>query len=86
MSNFKLKATHAPVKAYYETLALCAKGKFDKEGNLRRAFESLLEKCARGFEWFAVCEYQIARAFRNLPVAVAGGLDTSLGKCSSSCC
>jgi len=61
MSNFKLKPTHAPVKAYYETLAKCAAGKFDNEGNLRRAFESLLEKCARSFEWFVVGEYQIAR-------------------------
>jgi hypothetical protein len=51
MSTFKLKATHTPVKAYYETLEKFGRGKFDNEGNIRRAFESLLEKCARPFEW-----------------------------------
>jgi hypothetical protein len=62
MSNFKLKATHAPVKDYYATLEKFGRGKFDNEGNIRRAFEGLLEKCARGFEWFVVGEYQIARS------------------------
>jgi hypothetical protein len=38
MSNFKLKSTHAPVKAYYETLERFGQGKFDNEGNVRRAF------------------------------------------------
>jgi len=65
MSNFKLKATHAPVKAYYETLERFGRGKFDNEGNVRRAFEALLEKCARAFEWMVVPEYQIARAGKN---------------------
>jgi hypothetical protein len=32
MSNFKLTPTHAPVKAYYETLEKCARGKIDNEG------------------------------------------------------
>jgi hypothetical protein len=32
MSNFKLKATHAPVKVYYETLERFGRGKFDNEG------------------------------------------------------
>ena len=65
MSNFKLKPTHAPVKAYYETLEECAADKFDNEGNLRRAFEGLLEKCARSFEWFVVGEYQITRSGKS---------------------
>jgi len=65
MSAFKLKPTHAPVKAYYETLEKCARGKFDNEGNIRRAFEGLLEKCARPFEWFVVAEYQIARSGKS---------------------
>jgi predicted helicase len=65
MSNFKLKATHAPVKAYYETLERFGRGKFDNEGNIRRAFETLLEKCARGYEWFLVAEYPIPRTGRN---------------------
>jgi predicted helicase len=65
MSNFKLKATHAPVKAYYETLERFGRGKFDNEGNIRRAFEALLEKCARTYEWFLVAEYPIPRSGRN---------------------
>jgi predicted helicase len=65
MSNFKLKPTHAPVKAYYETLEKCARGKFDNEGNIRRAFEGLLEKCAHFYDWFVVGEYQIARSGKS---------------------
>jgi predicted helicase len=65
MSNFKLKATHAPVKAYYETLERFGRGKFDNEGNVRKAFEDLLVKCARPFDWMVVPEYQIARAGKN---------------------
>jgi hypothetical protein len=65
MSNFKLKPTHAPVKVYYETLQRFGRGKFDNEGNIRRAFESLLEKCARPFEWILVPEYGIPRTGRN---------------------
>jgi hypothetical protein len=73
MSNFKLKPTHAPVKEYYATLAQCAAANFDNEGNIRRAFESLLEKCARGFEWFVVAEYPIPRTGRN-PLKVDAAL------------
>jgi predicted helicase len=65
MSNFKLKATHAPVKAYYETLERFGRGKFDNEGNVRRAFEALLEKCARKFDWMVVAEYQIPRTGKS---------------------
>jgi hypothetical protein len=65
MSNFKLKATHAPVKGYYETLERFGRGKFDNEGNVRRAFEALLEKCTRAYEWMVVPEYQIARTGKN---------------------
>ena len=65
MSNFKLKATHAPVKDYYATLEKFGRGKFDNEGNIRRAFEGLLEKCARPFEWCVGAEYPIPRTGRN---------------------
>jgi len=65
MSAFKLKPTHAPVKTYYATLEKFGRGKFDNEGNLRRAFEGLLEKCARSFEWLVVAEYQIPRSGKS---------------------
>jgi predicted helicase len=75
MSNFKLKATHAPVKAYYETLERLGQGKFDNEGNVRRAFEALLEKCARSFEWIVVPEFPIPRTGRNPAEVDAAVLD-----------
>lgn len=61
MSHLNLKPNHAPVKAYFATLQQFAQGKFDNEGNIRRAFEELLTKCARQLDWFLVSEYQIIR-------------------------
>lgn len=75
MSNFKLKATHAPVKAYYETLERFERGKFDNEGNIRGAFEALLGKCARSYEWMVVPEYQISRSGKSLLRVDAAVLD-----------
>jgi len=75
MNPFKLKPTHAPVKAYYETLEKFGRGKFDNEGNIRRAFEGLLEKCARPFEWLLVAEYQIVRTGKSPLRADAAVLD-----------
>jgi hypothetical protein len=73
MSQFKLKPNHAPVKAYYQTLEKFAQGQFDNEGNIRRAFEELLTKCARPFEWFLVPEYQITRTGKS-PLRVDAAL------------
>src|SRR5271156_3198196 len=57
MSTLQLKPTHAPVKAYYETLPRFGRLDFDNEGNLRRSFEALLEKCARQFDWIVIPHY-----------------------------
>ena len=65
MTQLNLKPTHAPVKLYYETLVKFGRGKFDNEGNIRGAFEDLLKKCARQFEWFLVPEYQISRTGKH---------------------
>src|SRR6185312_7902548 len=73
MSNLNLKPTHAPVKKYYATLERLAKGRFDKEGSIRGAFEDLLKHCARQFDWTLVTEYSIARKGRN-PLSVDGAL------------
>jgi hypothetical protein len=75
MSNFRLKATHKPVKDYYETLERAGQAKFDNEGNVRRAFEALLEKCARGYDWTVMAEYPISRAGRNPAKVDAAVLD-----------
>lgn len=61
MSTLNLKPTNAPVKAYYATLQRFARGHFDNEGNIRGAFEDLLKKCARQFDWTLVPEYPIPR-------------------------
>src|SRR5271170_328426 len=56
---FNLKPTHAPVKAYYQTLEKFGKAHFDNEGQIRHAFEELLRVCARKLDWTVVPEYQI---------------------------
>ena len=61
MSTLNLKPASAPVKAYYATLQRFARGHFDNEGNIRGAFEDLLKKCARQFDWTLVPEYPIPR-------------------------
>jgi len=61
MSTLNLKPASAPVKAYYATLQRFASGHFDNEGNIRGAFEDLLKKCARQFDWTLVPEYPIPR-------------------------
>ncbi|MGD0481811.1 MAG: hypothetical protein ABSA42_16680 [Terracidiphilus sp.] len=73
MSSFNLKPTHAPVKKYYATLQRFARGHFDKEGNIRGAFEDLLKHCARQYDWTLVPEYSIPRKDRH-PLSVDGAL------------
>ncbi|MGC2618643.1 MAG: hypothetical protein WA414_06335, partial [Acidobacteriaceae bacterium] len=73
MSTLNLKPTHAPVKAYYEALERFGRGNFDNEGNIRGAFERLLEKCARQFEWTVVPEYKVSRKGQH-PLRVNAGL------------
>jgi len=73
MITLNLKPTHAPVKAYYETLEKFGRAKFDNEGNIRSAFEDLLKKCARQFEWTLVPEYPLTRTGKS-PLRVDAGL------------
>lgn len=73
MSDFHLKPTHAPVRAYYEALERFGRGNFDNEGNIRGAFQSLLEHCARKAGWTLVPEYKIARKDQH-PVRADGAL------------
>ncbi len=73
MSSLNLKPAHAAVKKYYATLQRFARGHFDKEGNIRGAFEDLLKHCARQYDWTLVPEYSIPRKDRN-PLSVDGAL------------
>ena len=72
MGTLNLKPAAAPVKAYYATLQRFARGRFDNEGNIRGAFEDLLKKCARQFDWTLVPEYQIPRKGQS-PIPEAPG-------------
>jgi hypothetical protein len=75
MSTLNLKPTHAPVKAYYEALERFGRGNFDNEGNIRGAFERLLEKCAHQFNWTIVPEYKIARKGQHPAFVDAAAVD-----------
>ena len=57
MTTLNLKPAHAPVKAYYEALDTFGRAHFDNEGNIHGAFEDLLKKCARQFEWPLIPKY-----------------------------
>jgi hypothetical protein len=56
-----LKPASAPVRAYYDTLDRFSSGRFDNEGNIRGAFETLLKRCAGQYDWTLVPEYQVTR-------------------------
>ncbi len=73
MPTLSLKPTNAPVKKYYATLERFAQGNFDKEGNIRGAFEDLLKHCSRQYDWTLVPEYSIPRKERH-PLSVDGAL------------
>ena len=75
MTQLNLKPAHAPVKAYYEALAQLHRGNFRNEGNIRGAFEDLLKKCARQFDWTVVPEYQLSRTGKHPLRADAALLD-----------
>ena len=73
MPQLNLRPNHAPIKAYYETLAKFGRAHFDNEGNIREAFGDLLKRCARQFDWTLVPEYPISRTGKS-PLRVDGGL------------
>ncbi len=73
MSTLNLKPANAPVRVYYATLQKFARGRFDNEGNIRGAFEDLLKKCARQFDWTLVPEYQVARTGQS-PIRIDAAL------------
>lgn len=73
MSILNLKPANAPVRAYYATLQKFAKGRFDNEGNIRGAFEDLLKKCARQYDWTLVPEYQVIRKGQS-PIRIDAAL------------
>jgi hypothetical protein len=73
MTQLNLKPNHAPIKTYYETLARFGHARFDNEGNIRKAFEDLLKKCARQFDWTLIPEYHLSSS-KKTTLRVDGAL------------
>src|ERR1019366_2057172 len=61
MPSLSLKPTHKAVTAYSDSLAKFAKLGVKHETAVRSAFQSLLEHCARQFDWKLVPEYALKR-------------------------
>src|ERR1019366_81312 len=61
MPSLTLKPTHKAVTAYYDSLAKFEKLGVKHETAVRSAFQSLLEHCARQFDWKLGPEYRIKR-------------------------
>ena len=65
MSTFPLKASHKPVKAYFEALTLFQRHGHTTEGNTRSAFADLLKRCCSPYDWHLVEEYAFRPSARN---------------------
>ena len=73
MSPFPLKATHKPVKAYFEALATFQKHGHTTEGNTRSAFADLLKRPCPTYGWHLVEEYQF-KGTNKKPLRADGAL------------
>ena len=59
VTNLNLKPTHKPVEDYYAALAQFEQLEVRHEGAVRSAFQSLLQGCARQFDWTLVPEHSM---------------------------
>ncbi|MDP9268197.1 MAG: N-6 DNA methylase [Acidobacteriota bacterium] len=73
MPRLNLKATHAPVKKYYETLHQLGQFSISHEGAVADAFADLLKFCGKQFKWTFVPQYSIERKGKN-PIRVDAAL------------
>lgn len=73
MSTLNLKPSSAAVQKYYATIDQFSRAHFDKEGNIRGAFEDLLKNCSRQYGWTIVPEYTFVRKDRN-PASIDGAI------------
>jgi len=64
MSSLNLKATHKPIKQYYEELENFKKLGVVHETAVKVAFQKLLESCCQQFKWTLVQEYAIKKRKR----------------------
>ena len=73
MTNLNLKPTHKPVEDYYAALAQFEQLEVRHEGAVRSAFQSLLQGCARQFDWTLVPEHSMT-VRQNRRIVVDGTL------------
>lgn len=73
MPSLSLKPSHKPIKNYYEVLEQYSKLGAVHEGAVRSAFQSLLDSCAKQFQWTLVAEYAIKRS-KKQPIRIDGAL------------
>ena len=73
MTNLNLKPTHKPVEDYYAALAQFEQLEVKHEGAVRSAFQSLLQNCARQFDWTLVPEHSMT-GVQNNRIVVDGAL------------
>ena len=73
MTNLNLKPTHKPVEDYYAALAQFEQLEVRHEGAVRSAFQSLLQGCARQFDWTLVPEHSMT-VRRDRRIVVDGAL------------
>ena len=73
MASLNLRPTHKIVKAYYSELDQFNRLGARHEGAVRSAFQSLLQGCARQFEWTLVPEHSMT-GNQNRRIVVDGAL------------
>ena len=73
MPTLNLKPTHKPIKNYYAALDQFNRLGVTHETAVRSAFQSLLQHCARQFNWTLVPEHSMT-GNRNNRIAVDGAL------------
>ena len=65
MTSLNLRPTHKPVEDYYAALAQFEQLEVRHEGAVRSAFQSLLQNCARQFDWTLVPEHSMTGVQNN---------------------
>ena len=73
MTSLNLKSTHKIIRNYYNALDQFDRLGVAHEGAVRSAFQSLLQGCARQFDWTLVPEHSM-RVHQNRRIVVDGAL------------
>ncbi|MEK6323663.1 MAG: type ISP restriction/modification enzyme [Acidobacteriota bacterium] len=79
MQRLNLKATHKPVRDYYEALQQFSRIGISHEGAVRSAFQSLLESCGSQFGWKLVPEWPMKKSRVRVDGALVDGFNLTHG-------